>query len=489
MNRILYLTSELFPLIKTGGLADVSGSLPDALVKRQQEMRILLPAYPEVMQQVEQPILLASNRYYNQEVQLLETRLPGNGLTVWLVHCPAAFDRPGGPYIDDNGEPWHDNALRFAIFCLVAVDIALSRLDLGWRPDIVHGNDWQSGLVPALLHLHTNRPATVFTIHNLAYQGLFDYQTFLDLNLPARLWHPDGLEFYGQLSFIKGGLAFADRLNTVSPTYAREILQPKFGYGLEGLLRHRRQRLSGILNGIDNRVWNPQEDPHLPAPYGVTNLEQKGVNKTYLQAQLGLPVDGETPLVSMISRLVEQKGLEIILQGMEELLAMPIQLVIVGTGEIHYEIQLTEWASRYPTQMKVVIGYNEPLSHLLEAASDLFLMPSSFEPCGLNQLYSLRYGTLPIVRDVGGLADTVIDANPAQIKTRTANGFIIPAQTAPDLLATVRRALDLYRQPDTWHQLQTTAMACDYSWNASAAHYIDLYHQALADRDRDAHQL
>lgn len=487
MNKVLYLTSELFPLIKTGGLADVAGSLPPALAELGQEMRILLPAYPDVLRWIKQPPLLASGSYYNQEVRLLETRLPESGIITWLVDCPGAFDRPGGPYLDGNGEPWHDNALRFAIFCMVAVDIALNRLDLDWQPDIVHGNDWQSGLAPALLRLHRNRPATLFTIHNLAYQGLFDYQTFLDLNLPARFWHPDGLEFYGQLSFIKGGLAFADRINTVSPTYAREILQPEFGYGLEGLLQHRRERLSGILNGIDRQVWNPRNDKYLPAPYDIDNLEQKRVNKTLLQRQMGLPVDADRPLIGMISRLVEQKGLEIILQGMPDLLAMPAQLVIVGTGEIHYELQLTEWANRHPDRLKVIIGYNEPLSHRLEAASDLFLMPSTFEPCGLNQIYSLCYGTLPIVRNVGGLADTVVDADTRTIENRTANGFVMPAQTAADLLTTLKRALALYRQPDTWRQLQITAMSRDYSWNASAEHYRALYQQAIADRDDTLH--
>jgi starch synthase len=481
MNKILYLTSELFPLIKTGGLADVAGSLPPALTRLGQEMRVLLPAYPEVMRKVKQPSLLASTRYYNQEVKLLETQLPENGLSLWLVHCPAAFDRPGGPYINGNGEPWHDNALRFAIFCLVAVDIALNRLNLNWRPDIVHGNDWQSGLAPALLQLHSRRPATLFTIHNLAYQGLFDHQTFLDLDLPASLWHPDGLEFYGQLSFIKGGLAFADRVNTVSPTYAREILQAEFGYGLEGLLQHRRHRLSGILNGIDSRVWDPKHDKYLKAPYGTENLEQKSINKTLLQQQLGLPVDAAIPLIGMISRLVEQKGLEIILQGMADLLAFPVQLVIVGTGDTHYELQLSHWATRHPDQLKVIIGYNEPLSHRLEAAADLFLMPSSFEPCGLNQIYSLRYGTLPLVSNVGGLADTVVDADAENIKIGTANGFVVPSQTADDLLATLRRALGLW-QTETWRQLQLTAMGNDYSWRSSAKHYLDLYHLALGDR-------
>jgi len=485
MNRILYLTSELYPLVKTGGLADVAGSLPEALKKLGQDIRILLPAYPEVLRRVTSPTRLAVSSYYDQEVRLLETRLPGNDLTVWLVDCPAAFNRPGSPYVNGNGQPWHDNALRFAIFCLVATDVALDRLNLDWQPDLLHGNDWQSGLAHALLHAESSRPAMVFTIHNLAYQGLFDYQTFLDLKLPERLWHPDALEFYGQLSFIKGGLAFADRINTVSPTYAREILSPSFGYGLEGLLQHRRQRLSGILNGIDTEVWNPQRDPYLPAPYDVHSLPRKSANKTRLQEQLGLPVDEATPLLGMVSRLVEQKGLDIILEAMERLLTLPLQLVVVGTGDIHYELELTAWAARHPDRMKVVIGYDETVSHRLEAASDLFLMPSTFEPCGLNQIYSLRYGTLPLVSNVGGLADTVVDASRKNVENGSANGFVMRTHSADALLATLQKALALYRDQAAWRRLQTTAMGSDFSWRASARHYLDLYRQAIADRDRD----
>jgi starch synthase len=483
MNKILFVTSEAFPLIKTGGLADVSGSLPAALVEQSQDVRILLPAYPEVIQQVKNPKRLATGSYYNLDVELLETRLPGSDIITWLVHCPAAFERPGGPYVDANGQPWDDNALRFAVFCKVAVDIALNKLALNWQPDIVHCNDWQSGLVPALLYPHKQRPATVFTVHNLAYQGLFDYQTFLDLELPTNLWHPDGLEFYGQMSFIKGGLVFADRINTVSPTYAHEILQAQNGYGLDGLLQHRQDRLSGILNGINHAIWNPATDPHLVAVYDQASLDKKTANKTDLQKQLGFPVDAAVPMIGLVSRMVEQKGLDIILQGMADILALPVQLVMLGTGEIHYEMQLAEWAREHPEQLKVIIGYNESLSHQVEAGSDLFLMPSAFEPCGLNQLYSLRYGTLPIVRDVGGLADTVIDASKKNVANASANGFVVKKQTAAALLATLKRALKLYAQTDIWRQLQVTAMNGDFSWQASAKHYIDLYSQAMADKD------
>ncbi len=486
MSKILYVSSEAFPLIKTGGLADVAGSLPIALSNLSEDIRLLLPAYPQVLQQVENVKQLASGAYYNLKVSLLETQLPNSKVPVWLVHCPAAFDRPGGPYMDSNGQPWHDNALRFAVFCKVAVDIAMNKLNLRWQPDIVHGNDWQSGLIPALLHPFKQRPATVFTIHNLAYQGLFDHQTFLDLELSSELWHPDGLEFYDQLSFIKGGLVFADRINTVSPTYADEILQPEFGNGLSGLLQHRQARLSGILNGIDHSVWNPATDPHLAACYDTTTLQQKSLNKTALQKQFHLPIDAKIPLIGMISRMVEQKGLDIILQAMAEMLAMPLQLVILGSGDIHYEMRLMEWSRKHPDRLKVIIGYNEPLSHQIEASSDLFLMPSTFEPCGLNQLYSLRYGTLPIARNVGGLADTVVDASKQNRANTTANGFVMTSQSATALQATVKRALTLYAQPDVWRQLQLTAMNGDFSWTHSAEHYIELYLQALADRDQTA---
>jgi len=484
MSKILYISSEAFPLIKTGGLADVAGSLPTALSKLGQETRLLLPAYTQVMQQVQDAKPLASGDYYGLEVSLLETCLPNSGVPVWLVNCPAAFNRPdGGPYLDSTGQPWDDNALRFALFCRVAVDIALDKLKLGWQPDIVHCNDWQSGLVPALLQPFKQRPATVFTIHNLAYQGLFNHQTFLDLELPADLWHPERLEFYDQLSFIKGGLVYADRINAVSPTYASEILQPEFGNGVDGLLQHRQERLSGILNGIDQTIWNPATDPHLTANYDSTTLKQKRKNKTALQKQLGLPVDARIPLVGMISRMVEQKGFDIILEAMGEIVNLPVQLVILGSGDSHYEIQLMEWASRHPDKLKVVVGYDESLSHLIEAGSDMFLMPSTFEPCGLNQLYSLRYGTLPIVRKVGGLADTVVDANEVNRKNKTANGFIVTEQSASALLTTLHNALKRYQEKSAWHQLQLTAMQSDFSWRRSAEHYLALYQQAIADRN------
>ena len=479
MNKILFVSSEAFPLIKTGGLADVAGSLPAALLKQGQEVRLVLPAYQEILRTISKSKIIATTTYFNQPVNIIQTKLPGTNVITLLVDCPAAFDRPGAPYTDNRGQGWHDNAFRFAIFCYAAVDLALNKLQLGWQPDIVHCNDWQTGLVPALLSLQKNRPRTVFTIHNLAYQGLFDYQTFTDLELPDELWHHDGLEYYGKLSFIKGGLAYADKITAVSQNYAREILQPEYGYGLEGLLNHRKKQLFGVINGIDEKHWNPGTDHCIPHKYNRRTINKKVLNKTELQKEYSLPVDPSIPMIGMVSRLVEQKGLDIILQSLPILLQKSLQFVILGTGETHFEIQLSNWAKLYPKQLKVVIGYDESLAHRIEAASDLYLMPSIFEPCGLNQLYSLRYGTLPVVTSVGGLADTVIDATERNIKNGTANGFVLSSKTAISLLDTLERAMALYLKPETWKQLQLTAMSGDYSWKASAEHYIALYEDAI----------
>jgi len=481
MSKILYISSEAFPLIKTGGLADVAGSLPTALLNKAQDVRLLLPAYPEVLGKIRQKKIIASQSYYDLPLDIIETRLPGSNVIVWLVDCPAAFNRPGGPYLDAHGVPWQDNALRFSIFCHAAVDIALDNLQLKWQPEIVHCNDWQTGLVPALLSLHRVRPVTIFTIHNLAYQGVFDKQTFSDLHLPPELWQMNGLEFYDQLSFIKGGLVYADKITTVSPNYAKEILEPENGYGLDGLLISRLKSLFGILNGIDEKHWNPGTDIYLEQKYNRRSIKKKSQNKIALQHELSLPVDASIPMIGMVSRLVEQKGLDIILQSLTTLFSMPLQLVILGTGEIHFERLLSEHAKQHPDKLHVIIGYSEELAHKIEAASDLYLMPSTFEPCGLNQLYSLRYGTLPIVTHAGGLADTVTDATRKTIENGTANGFMLPEQSSASLINKIQDALELYRKPDIWNKLQLNAMSGDFSWKSSADHYIHLYQLALQE--------
>ena len=482
MNRILYVSSEVFPLIKTGGLGDVAGSLPRALYKNQQDVRILLPAYRDVLSKIKPAKPVAQLEYHGHSIRLLQTTLPGSRIKTWLVDCPPAFDRPGNPYLNARGNPWADNAFRFALFSQVAVEIAMDRCKLKWQPDIVHCNDWQSALAPALLSDEPKRPATVFTIHNLAYQGLFPFSSFEQLKLPEKYRSYDALEYHGQLSFIKGGLMYADRINTVSPTYAREIQQPEFGYGLDGLLRYRKGRLSGILNGIDTQVWNPGQDPYLVQNYNRRSLAKKPENKRQLQQQLKLPIDETIPMFAMVSRLVEQKGLESILNSLDSIENWPIQIVILGTGEKKYEQALKAWAKKHPQQMAVIIGYDEQLSHRIEASADMYLMPSTFEPCGLNQLYSLRYGSLPIVRNVGGLADTVVDTSEATIKNKTANGFVVKDNSPEALLTAMRKAITCYEQPAQWKQLQLNAMALDHSWQKSAEQYTALYQQALKDR-------
>ncbi|MDX2464120.1 MAG: glycogen synthase GlgA [Porticoccus sp.] len=479
MNKVLFVSSEAYPLIKTGGLADVAGSLPRALIKLNQDVRLLLPAYPAVLEKITKPKLIDEQIHYGQVVQVLETRLPGSRVTVWLVKCPAAFDRPGTPYSDSDGKEWPDNAFRFALFSQVAANIAMGFSQLPWKPDVVHCNDWQSGLVPALLSVHKKRPATIFTIHNLSYQGVFNKQTFLDLHLPPKLWTLHGLEFHNQVSFIKGGLTYADRITTVSPTYANEIQTPEFGYGLDDLLKHRKDKLSGIINGIDTDVWNPGTDACLEQKYNKRSLDKKINNKTDFQMEMGLPNERHTPLLGMVGRLVEQKGVDIILDALVALLQMPIQIAILGTGEKKFEDRLTQLAEKFPDKLKAIIGYDECLSHKIEAASDIYLMPSKFEPCGLNQLYSLRYGTLPIVRNVGGLADTVINTTKLSIENHTATGFYVADNDPTSLISSVQSAIKLYKDPVAWKQLQQNAMGQDFSWQKSAEKYITLYNEAI----------
>jgi len=321
----------------------------------------------------------------------------------------------------------------------------------------------------------------VFTIHNLAYQGLFPYDIFQSLHLPASLWSLHALEFHGQLSFIKGGIAFADRITTVSPTYAHEIQTPEHGYGLDGLLRHNTARLSGILNGIDERTWNPARDPHLVSPYSMRRLAHKAPNKAALQKEFNLPVDADVAMLGLVSRMVHQKGVDILLDALPSLIELPLQLVVLGSGEAQYEQALRAQAARYPDRLAVLAGYDEAIAHRIQAGADLFLMPSRFEPCGLSQLYSLRYGTVPLVRRVGGLADTVTDAAPEALAAGTATGIAFDAPTPAALAHAVKRALALRRDARLWKQMQLTGMRQDFSWRHSAAEYLQLYEQALSD--------
>lgn len=476
MKKILFVSSEAHPLIKTGGLADVSGSLPKALAELSQDIHLILPNYQQ-LNTSEQIRHVCSLRVDNRDINIMETRLPHTNVMVWLVDYAPFFNFPGNPYNDAKGNAWANNAERFSLFCRVAVEVAMNRAHLNWKPDVVHCNDWQSGLVPALLSLEEHRPATVFTIHNMAYQGLFPSSQYYSLNISGRLWHPNGLEFHGMLSMIKGGLVYADRITTVSPTYALEIQTPDFGYGLEGLLRYRQEVLSGILNGIDIDQWNPQTDPAIHQHYDMNSLEQKSGNKTALQQKVSLPVNPDIPVLGLISRLVEQKGIDLILDCLPEMMAMPIQFVLLGAGNPNFEHRLQNFAHLYPHKMSVTVGYDENLAHLIEAGSDIFLMPSRFEPCGLNQLYSQRYGTIPIVRQTGGLADSIEDALPESIANGTATGISFHQAHAGTLMEAIKRTLILFNHKETWRHLQRNSMNKDFSWHNSALQYLKLYNE------------
>ncbi len=481
--KILFVASEAHPLIKTGGLGDVCGSLPAALKALGADVRLLLPGYHDALKHAGplKPVARIVPPLLAKPATLLEGTLPGTRVKTWLIDFPSAYDRPGNPYLNAHGQPWHDNAARFALLARAATAIARRAAGLAWRPDVVHCHDWQTGLVPALLAQEPKRPATVFTIHNLAYQGLFPRETLTALGLPGSFWSPERLEFYGRLSFIKGGLVYADRLTTVSPTYAREILTPEFGEGLDGLLRHRAHDLSGILNGIDDRAWNPARDTHLVAHYSARRFTAKQRNKAALQQQFSLPVSA-VPLIGMVGRLVQQKGVDLVIEALPQLMELPLQLALLGSGEAGYEDALRRAAKKYPEKLAVTIGYDEPLAHRVEAGSDMFLMPSRFEPCGLNQLYSLRYGAVPIVRPVGGLADTVVDAMPETLEAGNATGIVFDEATPAALLGALRRALALYADPRRWKRLALTGMRRDFSWRHSAGDYLELYDRLARSR-------
>lgn len=483
MLRILFASSEAHPLIKTGGLADVSGALPRALLGLGHDVRLLLPAYRDVLQKVQAigAKKIATLTLYGQQVSIVESRLPGSRVKIWLVNCPALFDRPGNPYLDSNNQVYADNDRRFLLLSRVAAELALNRCGLDWQPDVLHCNDWQTALAPAFLSVESRHPASVFTVHNLAYQGLYGYDSFTATQLPARFWHYEALEFHGYFSFIKGGLVYADRINTVSPTYAREIQTDRFGYGLQGLLHYRSHKLSGILNGIDDEEWNPGTDAHLAQRYNRRTLTQKVKNKLALQQQLGLKTSAETPLFGFIGRLVEQKGVDWILASIDTLLKRGAQLAVLGSGEHGFEAALRELAAQAPQAIAVTTGYNEALAHRIEAGADIFLMPSKFEPCGLNQMYSLRYGTLPLVHAVGGLADTVVDASAVNLDNGSATGFAFDTPGATVLQATLNRALDLYTDKARWTQLQARGMQQNFSWAQSAQEYVQLYRAAIED--------
>lgn len=486
--RVLVASTEVHPLVKTGGLADVAASLPAALRELGHDVRLIIPAYPVAVKRLAdvRPLCTLEIPGSRAVIRLLSGQQPDHQVPLYLVDAPEYFCREGNPYVDVSGRDWGDNPDRFLLFSKVVAQVALGLPALDWTPEIVHGNDWQTGLTPVLLRDEPRRPATLFTIHNLAYQGLFDRATFDRLRLPPALWSVAGLEFHQRMSFIKGGIVFSDRINTVSPTYAEEVKTPRFGCGLDGLLRQLGSRFQGILNGIDYRVWDPATDPHIAQHYGPDRLELKTKNKQALQREFGLPQNGRAMLFGYIGRLVEQKGVDLILAILPRLLANPdVQLVMQGSGDARIEQAMRETTSAHPDQIGVHIGYDEDRAHRIEAGSDSFLMPSRFEPCGLNQMYSLRYGTVPIVHRTGGLADTVVNATPERLADGTATGIVFDHSNADSLWHAVRYALRVYRdQPDRWHALVQAGMHQDLSWRQSARRYEALYRAACADNTR-----
>jgi starch synthase len=474
--RILHVASEVYPLMKTGGLADVCASLPAAQRELGHDARIVMPAYADAVAIVEPMTEIASCAIEGlpDPVRILETHLPKGDVPVWLVDYPPAFWRPGNPYQDADGHPWADNAERFATLCRAAVEIARNRAGLDWQPDIVHCHDWQTGLVAPLLGADRN-VKTVFTIHNLAYQGLFPREVFEDLGLAEDLWGHDGLEFHGAMSFIKGGIIFNDWLTTVSPTYAKEIQTIEFGCGLDDLLQQRSDRLIGIVNGIDEREWDPSTDRWLTHHYDADQLHLKYENKRELSEEKGLQYNDDVVLVGLVSRLVEQKGIDLVIQAIPHLMDEPVRFVILGTGQSELERQLMDLAIGYHDYVSVAIGYDEGLAHRIEASADIFLMPSRFEPCGLSQMYSLRYGTVPIVRNTGGLTDTVIHADPLTLADGNATGIVFSEATSTALVAAVQYALKLYHQGESWQRMMKNGMRRDVSWGPSARAYLKLY--------------
>ena len=451
--RLLFVTPECAPLTKTGGLGDVSAALPAALRGLGIDARILMPAYAEV---------LVGNPDAVEVARAGESRLLEAGHFLLLDNA-RLYRREGGPYLDPAGRDWPDNAQRFAELCRAAALLGGADSPLSWKPDVVHCNDWPTALAPLLLAEQEQRAASVMTVHNLAFQGVFDASMVAALGLPPHRYSIECLEFHGRMSFLKGGLACADAITTVSPTYAREILTPEHGCGLDGFLRARVSILSGIVNGIDTSVWNPEADPLIAARFGPESLQRKPANKAALQARMGLLPDSKSLLFGMVARLTPQKGVDLVLALADRL---PGQLAVLGSGNREYEEGLAAAAARHPGRIAFVRGFDEGLAHMIEAGADAFLMPSRFEPCGLNQMYSQRYATLPIARATGGLADTIVDGE---------TGFLFAEAEPSALGAALGRAAETYADAPRWRRMQRDAMARDFSWAAPARRYAALY--------------
>ncbi|MDB5718630.1 MAG: glgA [Sphingomonas bacterium] len=470
--QLLSVASEVYPLIKTGGLADVAGALPLALASHGVAVTTLLPGYRSVLAKLDRPLVAAKfDDLLGTKARLLRAELGGRDLLV--LEAPALFDRDGGPYADAAGLDWPDNWRRFAALSRAAADIAGGAIS-GYQPDLVHAHDWQAAMALVYLRHAARRVPGVLTIHNLAFQGQFPAGIFRSLGLPDDAFDVDLLEYYGNVGFLKGGLQAADAITTVSPSYAQEIRTPEFGMGLEGVINARADRLHGIVNGIDTDDWDPARDPHLARTYSAGSLPRRRENRAVLARRFGID-PGAGPLFCVISRLTGQKGMDVLVAVIDDLVAMGGSLAVLGSGEPALEAAFRAAAVRHPTRVGIVTAYDEPLSHQLQGGSDAILVPSRFEPCGLTQLCGLRYGCLPIVARTGGLADTIIDANEAALAAGVATGFQFGRLDADTLRQTIARACAVYARPEQWRAMQRQAMRADVSWTHSAARYAALF--------------
>lgn len=488
--RVLQVSAELFPWLKTGGLADVAGALPVALAAQDVEMRALVPGFSAFLKALVSRQELSSGwtpwgDFLQIDRVVVDSDRP---FCLYLIIAPALYERAGTPYEGEDGDAFSDNHRRFASLCWAAKMLA-DGLDADWQPSLVHAHDWHAALTPLYLRYHRAGAVAaipcLLTIHNLAYQGLFDARHLDELAIPQACWHPEGVEFHGQLSMLKAGIVYADRINTVSPGYAREIQGPQQGCGLDGLLRHRAAHLSGILNGIDDRVWDPSTDPCLAARYSRHRLIFKKQNHRALEVELGLEAQGEGPRCALISRLTVQKGLWLILEAAAQMMQDRAQLIVLGSGDRTLEQAFKDLQRHYPGQISVRLGFDEALAHRMIAGSDLILVPSLFEPCGLTQMYGMRYGCLPLVHLVGGLSDTV---QPWSLcpgghagRNPSANGFGFSVHRLEEFLSCWREMLACWRDQPQWHQLQRQAMSADLGWDHAASEYADLYRAMLVE--------
>jgi starch synthase len=481
--KILFATPECAPFVKTGGLGDVSAALPATLVRLGHDVRVLMPAYSgmKVSGEVGDTVEIEPHGHW-PAAQLLQVRID-NGVTLLLLACPALYHRAGGPYVNPAGQDHHDNALRFGFLSRVAAALGTEISPCSdWQADVVHANDWPCGLAPLYLAQarviaeHEPAAASVMTIHNISFQGIFPMEYADLLGVPGHSRGIDGVEFWGQLSMLKAGIQFADAITTVSPTYAREIQTEAFGVGLHGALQARADRFTGILNGIDTRIWSPEVDPLIPHRYSIADRSGKALDKAALQRRCGLRIDAQAMLFGVVSRLTAQKGIDLLLAAVEPILAQGGQLVVLGQGEPGLQDALVAAAGAAPDSVAVSLDFQESLAHQIEAGADCFLMPSRFEPCGLNQMYSQAYGTPPVVSPTGGLADSVIDAT---LHPDTGTGFVMSAATETGLQEAVQRAIEAWRDPVQWQRIQANGMRSSFGWEQSAARYLAVYQQAI----------